>query len=200
MISKEDLRGLIVTIKKKTGKTQEQISEGAGYEPETLTQLLSKNKSLDAAYDQLKLAYKEELKNSTSQSRSPRISAEFLAGKLSVKDEVIAEKERLIQEVKANAEKSEKEKDRLYNFLEKQIAALLNITGQIDLNLKEAKGDLYEIESSQRAQHTVMMHSLERIEGEPGKLHKELSTLERASQSAAEQTGSFEDMDKQSKG
>lgn len=200
MISKEDLRGLIKTIKKKTGKTQEQISEGAGYEPETLTQLLSKNKSLDAAYNQLRLAYKEELNNSTLQSHSSRVSAEFLAGKLSGKDEVIAEKERLIQEVKANAERSEKEKDRLYNFLEKQISVLLNITGQIDLNLKEARGDLYEIESSQRAQHTVMMHSLERIEGEPGKLHKELSTLEHASQSAAEQTGSPEDTGKKNKG
>lgn len=200
MISKEDLRSLIKTIKRKTGKTQEQVSEGAGYEPETLTQLLSKNKSLDAAYNQLQLVYKEELKNSTLPNKPPIVSAEFLAGKLSVKDDVIAEKERLIQVIKANVEKSEKEKDRLYNFLEKQMAALLNITGQIDLNLKEAKGDLYEIENSQRAQHTVMMHSLERIEGEPGKLHKELSTLERASQSAAEQTGSLEDMGKQSKG
>ena len=199
MISKEDLKGLINIIKKKTGKTQEQISEGAGYEPETLTQLLSKNKSLDAAYDQLKLAYKEELKFSTSPNKPSRMSSEYLAGKLSAKDEVIAEKERLIQEIKANAEKSEKEKDRLYNFLEKQIATLLNITGQIDLNLKEAKGDLYEIENSQRAQHAVMMDSLERIEGEPGKLHKELSTLERASQSAAEQTGSLEDMGKKSR-
>lgn len=199
MISKDDLRSLIKTIKERTGKTQEQISEGAGYEPETLTQLLSKNKSLDAAYNQLKLVYKQELNNSTSRVRPHRESAEFLAGKLSVKDEVLAEKERLIQEVKANAEKAEKEKDRLYNFLEKQLSALLKITGQIDTNLKEAKGDLFEIENSQRAQHTVMMRSLERIEGDPGKLHKELSTLEHASQSAEEQTGSVEDVDKRSR-
>jgi transcriptional regulator with XRE-family HTH domain len=65
MISKKDLQGLIKTIKKKTGKTQEQISIGAGYKQKTLTQLLSKNEDLEPAFNQLKLAYSDVLNNST---------------------------------------------------------------------------------------------------------------------------------------
>jgi transcriptional regulator with XRE-family HTH domain len=65
MISKKDMRSLIKTIKEKTGKTQEQISIGAGYKQKTLTQLLSKNESLETAYNHLKLIYQRELNNST---------------------------------------------------------------------------------------------------------------------------------------
>lgn len=67
MISKKELRALIKTIKERTGQNQGQISVGAGYRPKTLTQLLSKNEDLLPAYNQLKLAYKEVLNNSTSE-------------------------------------------------------------------------------------------------------------------------------------
>jgi transcriptional regulator with XRE-family HTH domain len=66
MISKKNLQDLIKTIKKKTGKTQQEISIGAGYKEKTLTQLLSKNEDLEPAYNQLKLAYGDVLNISTS--------------------------------------------------------------------------------------------------------------------------------------
>lgn len=65
MISKKDVAALIKTIKEKTGQTQAQISAGAGWEKKTLTQLLSKGVGMEAVYNQLKLAYKEVLNNST---------------------------------------------------------------------------------------------------------------------------------------
>ena len=46
---------------------------------------------------------------------------------------------------------------------------------------KDALEDLNAIENGQRAQHTVMLHSLERLEKkEPGTLEKELNTLEQS--------------------
>jgi predicted ribosome quality control (RQC) complex YloA/Tae2 family protein len=64
MISKEELRSLIETIKKATGLGQEKISIGAGYKKTTLTERLSQGGGLDAVYDQLKLVYGEALKKS----------------------------------------------------------------------------------------------------------------------------------------
>jgi transcriptional regulator with XRE-family HTH domain len=66
MASKKQLRELIKTLKEKTGKTQAELSAGAGYEPKTLTQLLSKGEGLDSAYKQLKIAYAKELNISTN--------------------------------------------------------------------------------------------------------------------------------------
>lgn len=66
MTSKKQVKDLIKTIKDRTGKTQEQISAGAGYGPKTLTQLLSKNEGLEPVYRQLQLAYSAELNNSTN--------------------------------------------------------------------------------------------------------------------------------------
>lgn len=65
MISKNDLKALIKSIKEKTGLTQEEISIAAGYKEKTLTQLLSKGENLESAFTQLKLAYAKELNNST---------------------------------------------------------------------------------------------------------------------------------------
>lgn len=65
MKSKKDVIALIKTIKGKTGKTQAQISVVAGWEEKTLTQLLSKNSGMDSVYNQLNLAFKEVLNNST---------------------------------------------------------------------------------------------------------------------------------------
>lgn len=70
MISKKDLRELINSIKKKTGKTQQQIAVGAGYKAKTLTQLLSKNEDLEPAFNQLSLVYSEVLNNSTSSAQN----------------------------------------------------------------------------------------------------------------------------------
>lgn len=67
MASKKQLRELIKTLKEKTGKTQAELSEGAGYEPKTLTQLLSKGEGLEPAYRQLQLVYSQWLNNSTIQ-------------------------------------------------------------------------------------------------------------------------------------
>lgn len=66
MISKKDLQDLIKLIKKRTGKTQQQISIGAGYAEKTLTQLISKDEDLEPAYNQLMLVYNDVLNNSTS--------------------------------------------------------------------------------------------------------------------------------------
>lgn len=65
MKSKKDVIALIKTIKEKTGKTQAQISVIAGWEEKTLTQLLSKNSGMDSVYNQLNLAFKDVLNNST---------------------------------------------------------------------------------------------------------------------------------------
>lgn len=68
MASKKQVKDLIKTLKGKTGKTQEELSVGAGYEPKTLTQLVSKGEALESVYNQLKLAYAAELKNSTGEN------------------------------------------------------------------------------------------------------------------------------------
>lgn len=79
MKSKKDVIALIKTIKEKTGKTQEAISVGAGWEKKTLTQLLSKNVGMDAVYNQLHLAYKEELNNSTPPIKETSISLKAIS-------------------------------------------------------------------------------------------------------------------------
>lgn len=66
MASKKQVRDLIKTLKEKTGKTQEQLSEGAGYKPKTLTQILSKGEDLEPVYNQLRLVYAGELNISTN--------------------------------------------------------------------------------------------------------------------------------------
>lgn len=68
MASKKQVKDLIKLLKDKTGKTQEQISVGAGYEPKTLTQLLSKGEGLEPVYRQLKMAFAAELKFSTGEN------------------------------------------------------------------------------------------------------------------------------------
>lgn len=65
MISKDELKKLIKSIKDNTGKTQAEISQGAGYKPKTLTQLLSKDEDLEPAYNRLKLVYQNGLNSST---------------------------------------------------------------------------------------------------------------------------------------
>jgi transcriptional regulator with XRE-family HTH domain len=65
MVSKKNLQDLIKDIKKKTGKTQQEISSGAGYAEKTLTQLLSKGEDLETVYNQLRIVYSKELNNST---------------------------------------------------------------------------------------------------------------------------------------
>lgn len=68
MASKKQVKDLIKTLKEKTGMTQEELSAGAGYEPKTLTQLVSKGEGLESVYNQLRLAYSAELKNSTGEN------------------------------------------------------------------------------------------------------------------------------------
>jgi transcriptional regulator with XRE-family HTH domain len=65
MASKKQVSELIKTLKKKTGKTQEELSVGAGYKPKSLTQLLSKAENLDTVYDQLTRVYGKWLSGST---------------------------------------------------------------------------------------------------------------------------------------
>lgn len=70
MISKKQLKELIDLLKKKTGKTQAQLSIEAGYKPKTLSQLMSKGTSqvnLDEPYNQLRIVYKDWLNNSTNE-------------------------------------------------------------------------------------------------------------------------------------
>lgn len=69
MKSKKDIQTLINTIKEKTGKTQTQISVLAGWKEKTLTQLISKGEGLDSVYNQLKLAFQNELNNSTLEKK-----------------------------------------------------------------------------------------------------------------------------------
>jgi uncharacterized protein YeaO (DUF488 family) len=97
---------------------------------------------------------------------------------------------------RSDKEKAEKEKDRLLTIIENNLTLLIKIVGSVDTNLKTAMEDLHEIEFGQRAQHTVMINSLERIEKKPGKLNKELSTLERAYLPKEEKAGKTEDVGK----
>lgn len=136
------------------------------------------------------------LEQNVPERPSETLSTEFLAGKLSVKDEVIAEKEARRQETKEWAERAEKEKDRLLTIIQNNLTTLLKVAGNVDTNLQVALSDIHEVEFGQRAQHTVMIKSLERIEGKPGELQKELSTLERASQQAVAPTGRTEEVNK----
>jgi len=63
---KLELRQLVDQLKKDLGKTQEQISVDAGYEPQGLTQALSKKSGHEAVLKQLKIAYKSVLEKSTN--------------------------------------------------------------------------------------------------------------------------------------
>lgn len=65
MKSKEDLRELIKAIKKATGLTQKEISVGASYDENTLTQALSRDTGHEAVIKQLHIVYDDRLKNST---------------------------------------------------------------------------------------------------------------------------------------
>lgn len=64
MISKEQVKSIIKTIKTKHSLTQAEISAKAGYEAKTLTQLISKGENLEQAYGRLNLLL-EGLNNST---------------------------------------------------------------------------------------------------------------------------------------
>lgn len=66
MDGKKELKILIETLKKATGKTQGQISLGAGYEEKSLTQALSKSRGHQAVIKQLRIAYKNILENPTN--------------------------------------------------------------------------------------------------------------------------------------
>lgn len=66
MNSKKELEDLIKTIKTLTGLNQGKISVGAGYKENTLTQVKSKPDAIPAVINQLRIAYKETLKNSTA--------------------------------------------------------------------------------------------------------------------------------------
>lgn len=77
----------------------------------------------------------------------------------------LLERERVISQI-------EKENEKLTRILESGLI-------EIKSNLKEALEDLNAIENGQRAHHTVMLHSLERLEKkEPGTLDKELNALQ----------------------
>ena len=65
--SKEILSDIIEFLKKETGKTQGELSVGAGYAAETLAQLKSKESGQEPAIDQLRIVYKEIFKNSIYQ-------------------------------------------------------------------------------------------------------------------------------------
>jgi hypothetical protein len=68
MISKEQVKTLIKTIKVNHKLTQAEISKKIGYEENTLTQLISKGENLDHAYNSLNLLLNGlgGLKNSTN--------------------------------------------------------------------------------------------------------------------------------------
>ena len=77
------------------------------------------------------------------------------------------------------------ERERLISQIEKENEKLTRIvdSGLIEIrsNLKEALEGLNTIENGQQVQHSVMLHSLERLEKkEPGTLEKELNILEKA--------------------
>lgn len=65
MKSKEKLQNLIETIKEATGKTQGQISIGAGYKEKSLTQALSKEDGHEPVIKRLEIAYRDVLKKPT---------------------------------------------------------------------------------------------------------------------------------------
>lgn len=67
MKSKEELKSLIEMIKDATGLSQQDIAVQAGYQPKSLTQILSKGEGLEATYRQLQLVFKERLNKSTKQ-------------------------------------------------------------------------------------------------------------------------------------
>lgn len=62
--SKEILKKLVDYLTNKTGKKQWELSVGAGYEKETLTQMKAKPDGQDAVIDTLKRVYRKALKNS----------------------------------------------------------------------------------------------------------------------------------------
>lgn len=75
MVSKEQVKKIIKTIKTGYNLTQEEISTRLGYEGKTLTQLLSKGDNLDHAYNSLNLLL-EGLKNSTNSNPYVRLLEE----------------------------------------------------------------------------------------------------------------------------
>ena len=112
-------------------------------------------------------------------------------------ERIIQEKERLIKLMETQAAKTEKEKDRLYSIIEQNLTALLKISDRIETNLQEAKDDLDAIELSQRAEHSVMLDSLERhLEKKPGKLSKEVRNAKDAYLKQVKQAGKISNIDR----
>lgn len=74
--SKEILKNLIDYLIKKTGKKQWELSLGAGYEKETLTQMKAKPTGHEAIIDTLKRVYKDSLKNSIYEIKTSGIEVD----------------------------------------------------------------------------------------------------------------------------
>lgn len=77
--SKIILKELVKFLTTTTGKKQWEISKGAGYEKETVTQMLSKPTGHEPVIDQLKLVYKETLKNSIYDEDKDKTDEGYLA-------------------------------------------------------------------------------------------------------------------------
>jgi transcriptional regulator with XRE-family HTH domain len=175
MISKKDLQDLIKTIRKRTGKTQQEVSVGAGYKEKTLTQLLSKNEDLEPAYDQLKIAYSSVLNNSTFQSKS----IDFFIGKLETKEEVIQTKDQVIAQIEARRRDAEilaakmeahykdmKEAlERAQNTINEVLKPILEKTDKIEANSITIIDRLAQVRQMTRADDLEIMEGTDKILG-----------------------------------
>lgn len=68
-------------------------------------------------------------------------SAEYLAGRLEGKDDVIKQIEARRRDMELRAEKAEKEKDRLLNIIQDNLTKLLEVSLKLGANLNEVKED-----------------------------------------------------------
>lgn len=84
-------------------------------------------------------------------------SAEYLAGRLDGKDDVIKQIEARRRDMELRAEKAEKENNRLLNIIDKNLTKLLEVSLKLGANLNEVKQDTSLGLSYQRAwvEHTA---------------------------------------------
>lgn len=80
-----------------------------------------------------------------------KLSAEYLAGRLDGKEDVIEQLEARRRDMELRAEKAEKENDRLLDIIQKNLTKLLEVSLKLSSNLTEVKEDISLGLSYQRA-------------------------------------------------
>lgn len=163
MITKDEIKSLIKNIADRTGKTQAEIAIEAKYKPKTLTQLISAGANLDKAYQRLKMAFPDRLKNSTMENLIVQL---------------MERQNQLMEEQKALTQKQNKIlEDQQKNIISK-VERIDAVTETINSNVSKIMKGLAAVGAQVDSRGEVVLKSLERIERKAaGDLLKEANKI-----------------------